>query len=46
MDKNKKVTYADKDASWELYVELNTKITTQSITPSIVLDSIILFILF
>jgi hypothetical protein len=32
MDKNKKVTYADKDASWELYVELNTKMTTQSIT--------------
>jgi hypothetical protein len=31
MDKNKKVTYADKDASWELYVELNTKMTTQSI---------------
>ena len=29
MDKNKKVTYADKDASWELYVELNTKMTTQ-----------------
>ena len=32
MDKNKKVTYADKDASWELYVELSTKMTTQSIT--------------
>ena len=32
MDETKKVTYADKDASWELYVELNTKITTQSIT--------------
>ena len=32
MDKNKKVTYADKDASWEMYVELNTKITTQPIT--------------
>jgi hypothetical protein len=34
MDKNKKVTYADKDASWELYVELNTKMTTQPITQS------------
>ena len=34
MDENKKVTYADKDASWELYVELNTKMTTQSITQS------------
>jgi hypothetical protein len=33
-DKNKKVTYADKDASWELYVELNTKMTTQPITQS------------
>ena len=31
MDETKKVTYADKDASWELYVELNTKMTTQSI---------------
>jgi hypothetical protein len=34
MDKNKKVTYADKDASWEMYVELNTKMTTQAITQS------------
>jgi hypothetical protein len=30
MDESKKVTYADKDASWEMYVELNTKMTTQS----------------
>jgi hypothetical protein len=30
MDKNKKVTYADKDASWELYVELNTNLSNNS----------------
>jgi hypothetical protein len=34
MDETKRVTYADKDASWELYVELNTKMTTQSINQS------------
>jgi hypothetical protein len=34
MDETKKVTYADKDASWEIYVELNTKMTTQLITQS------------
>ena len=34
MDETKKVTYADKDASWEMYVELNTKMTTQLITQS------------
>ena len=32
MDKNKKVTYSDKRGSWFMYVELNTKMTTQSIT--------------
>ena len=34
MDKNKKVTWADKRGSWSIYVELNTKITTQSINQS------------
>ena len=34
MDETKRVTYSDKDASWELYVELNTKMTTQLITQS------------
>ena len=34
MDETKTITYSDRDASWELYVELNTKMTTQSITQS------------
>ena len=34
MDETKTITYSDRDASWELYVELNTKMTTQPITQS------------
>jgi hypothetical protein len=40
MDETKTITYSDRDASWELYVELNTKMTTQSITQLVGSDSI------